>query len=283
MLTPGAEAVDGRDGRARLDRARLAQGIWRRRAVPGRNQGAARGDGRDPRAQSAQQLRHLDARAGAAEIRHRRAEARASAQDRARRNPLVPGLFGTQRRLRPRRPADLAPRTRATIISSTARRCGPATPTRPTGSSASSAPTRRASRAGSASCCSTWRAPGVSTKPILLISGYSPFCETFFDNVRVPKANLVHEENKGWDVAKYLLGHEREMICGMGLGGGGRQPAGRRRDRDDRARSRRPARRPAAARADRAVRGPRQGVPRDVGAVHRRTQGRQGAPRAADR
>ncbi len=59
---------------------------------------------------------------------------------------------------------------------------------------------------------------GVSTKPILLISGYSPFCETFFDDVNVPKENLVHELNKGWDVAKYLLGHEREMISGMGLG-----------------------------------------------------------------
>jgi len=61
---------------------------------------------------------------------------------------------------------------------------------------------------------------GVSTKPILLISGYSPFCETFMDNVKVPKDQVVGEVNKGWDVAKYLLGHEREMISGMGLGGG---------------------------------------------------------------
>jgi alkylation response protein AidB-like acyl-CoA dehydrogenase len=61
--------------------------------------------------------------------------------------------------------------------------------------------------------------PGVSTKPILLISGYSPFCETFFDDVKVPKDQLVGEPGKGWDVAKYLLGHEREMISGMGLGG----------------------------------------------------------------
>jgi alkylation response protein AidB-like acyl-CoA dehydrogenase len=60
--------------------------------------------------------------------------------------------------------------------------------------------------------------PGVSTKPILLISGSSPFCETFFDDVKVPKDQLVGEINKGWDVAKYLLGHEREMISGMGLG-----------------------------------------------------------------
>ncbi len=65
---------------------------------------------------------------------------------------------------------------------------------------------------------------GVSTKPILLISGYSPFCETFFDNVKVPKSQRVHEENKGWDVAKYLLGHEREMISGMGLGQTGADP-----------------------------------------------------------
>jgi alkylation response protein AidB-like acyl-CoA dehydrogenase len=60
---------------------------------------------------------------------------------------------------------------------------------------------------------------GVSTRPILLISGSSPFCETFFDDVKVPKDQVVGEVNKGWDVAKYLLGHEREMISGMGLGG----------------------------------------------------------------
>ena len=61
---------------------------------------------------------------------------------------------------------------------------------------------------------------GVSTKPILLISGNSPFCETFFDDVSVPKSYgegipaQVGEVNRGWDVAKYLLGHEREMISG---------------------------------------------------------------------
>ena len=60
--------------------------------------------------------------------------------------------------------------------------------------------------------------PGVTTKPILLISGNSPFCETFFDNVAVPKAQIVGALNRGWDVAKYLLGHEREMISGGGLG-----------------------------------------------------------------
>ncbi|WP_338467722.1 acyl-CoA dehydrogenase family protein [Novosphingobium sp. ZN18A2] len=59
---------------------------------------------------------------------------------------------------------------------------------------------------------------GVSTKPILLISGSSPFCETFFDNVKVPRDQIVGELNRGWDVAKYLLGHEREMISATGGG-----------------------------------------------------------------
>jgi acyl-CoA dehydrogenase len=63
--------------------------------------------------------------------------------------------------------------------------------------------------------------PGVSTRPILLISGNSPFCETFFDDVEVPRDQVVGEVNRGWDVAKYLLGHEREMIAGMGLEGTG--------------------------------------------------------------
>ena len=61
------------------------------------------------------------------------------------------------------------------------------------------------------------KTPGVTTKPIKLISGNSPFCETFFDNVVVPKDQIVGELNRGWDVAKYLLGHEREMISGGGV------------------------------------------------------------------
>ena len=56
--------------------------------------------------------------------------------------------------------------------------------------------------------------PGVSTRPIRLISGKSPFTETFFDNVRIEKEQVVGRENAGWTVAKYLLTHEREMIGG---------------------------------------------------------------------
>ena len=55
-------------------------------------------------------------------------------------------------------------------------------------------------------------ADGVEARPIKLISGRSPFCETFFNDVKVPKKNLVGEENRGWTIAKYLLTHEREGI-----------------------------------------------------------------------
>jgi acyl-CoA dehydrogenase len=61
--------------------------------------------------------------------------------------------------------------------------------------------------------------PGVTTRPIRLISGSSPFCETFFDNARAEKRNLIGEEGQGWTIAKYLLTHEREMISGFGTAG----------------------------------------------------------------
>ena len=63
--------------------------------------------------------------------------------------------------------------------------------------------------------------PGVSVKPIRLISGASPFCQTFLDNVRVPRRNLVGERGKGWTVGKRLLQYERTSIGGGGGGGGG--------------------------------------------------------------
>ena len=65
------------------------------------------------------------------------------------------------------------------------------------------------------------RSPGVETRPILLISGSSPFCETFFTDVEVPKENLVGPLNGGWTVGKRLLQHERNGLSG-GTGGPGR-------------------------------------------------------------
>jgi alkylation response protein AidB-like acyl-CoA dehydrogenase len=64
------------------------------------------------------------------------------------------------------------------------------------------------------------KTPGVEPRPIKLISGSSPFCETFFNDVKVPKGNLVGRLNGGWDIAKRLLQYERQNISG-GMGGGG--------------------------------------------------------------
>ena len=59
-------------------------------------------------------------------------------------------------------------------------------------------------------------APGVEVKPIKMISGMSPFCETFFTDVKVPKENLVGEEGQGWTIGKRLLQHERTNLSGGG-------------------------------------------------------------------
>ena len=67
--------------------------------------------------------------------------------------------------------------------------------------------------------------PGVETRPIKLISGESPFCETFFTDLKIPKDNLVGRIHGGWDIAKRLLQYERQNISG-GFGGGGGNGAG---------------------------------------------------------
>ncbi|MEZ5994929.1 MAG: acyl-CoA dehydrogenase family protein [Hyphomonadaceae bacterium] len=60
--------------------------------------------------------------------------------------------------------------------------------------------------------------PGVETRPIKLISGSSPFCETFFTDVQIPKGNMVGRLNGGWEIAKRLLQYERTNISGFGSG-----------------------------------------------------------------
>ncbi len=60
------------------------------------------------------------------------------------------------------------------------------------------------------------KTPGVVAKP-MLTSGHTPaFCDTFFDNVKVPKENVVGQINQGWTMAKALLGHERTLIAAIG-------------------------------------------------------------------
>jgi alkylation response protein AidB-like acyl-CoA dehydrogenase len=59
--------------------------------------------------------------------------------------------------------------------------------------------------------------PGITIRPIVTIDGHHETNEMFLDNVRVPVAQRVGEENKGWDYAKYLLGHERSGIARVGV------------------------------------------------------------------
>ena len=89
------------------------------------------------------------------------------------------------------------------------------------------------------------KTPGITVRPIISIDGSHHLNEVFFDDVRVPVAKRVGEENRGWDVAKFLLGNERVGIARLGksrerrrLRQGGRARGARRRPAADRATSR---------------------------------------------
>ena len=61
------------------------------------------------------------------------------------------------------------------------------------------------------------KTPGITVKPFLTTGGTPAFSETFFENARVPRENLVGPLNGGWTMAKALLGHERTLIAAVGL------------------------------------------------------------------
>jgi alkylation response protein AidB-like acyl-CoA dehydrogenase len=60
------------------------------------------------------------------------------------------------------------------------------------------------------------KSPGIKVRPTLTIGGTMAFCDTFFENVKVPKENLVGDLNGGWTMAKALLGHERTLVAAVG-------------------------------------------------------------------
>lgn len=60
------------------------------------------------------------------------------------------------------------------------------------------------------------KTPGITVRPIITLDEDHEVNEVFFDNVKVPVANLIGEENRGWTYAKYLLGHERTGIAAVG-------------------------------------------------------------------
>jgi alkylation response protein AidB-like acyl-CoA dehydrogenase len=75
------------------------------------------------------------------------------------------------------------------------------------------------------------KSPGIEVRPIKLISGNSPFCETFFTDVKVPKENLMGPLNGGWTIGKRLLQFERQGLGG-GIAGGGLNRGGETRSLD---------------------------------------------------
>ena len=60
------------------------------------------------------------------------------------------------------------------------------------------------------------KTPGITVRPLILMDGGHEVNEIFFDDVEVPLENRVHEEGKGWTVAKFLLGHERMNTARIG-------------------------------------------------------------------
>ncbi|QIL80388.1 pimeloyl-CoA dehydrogenase large subunit [Diaphorobacter sp. HDW4A] len=61
------------------------------------------------------------------------------------------------------------------------------------------------------------RTPGIEVRPLYMLNGEHEVNEVFLNDVRVPVENLIGEENRGWDCAKYLLTYERTGIAGVGL------------------------------------------------------------------
>ena len=175
-------------GGARLDRARMAEGVRRRRLEQGRSARAARGDGAPDVPRAADLVRHLDARPGAARSTAtrsrsastcRRSCAARSAGARATPSP-APAPTSRRSRRAPTTDGDHYVVNGQKIWTSYGDKADWIFCLVRTDSAAKK-------HDGISFLLFDMQSPGVSTQPIRLISGYSPFCETFFDNVQVPR------------------------------------------------------------------------------------------------
>ena len=158
----------------------------------------------------------VDVRAGAAQVRHRSAEAALPAPHLPRRRFLVPGLF------EPGSGSDLASlKTRATREGDHYVVNGQKTWTTLAHYAdwifclvRTDAGAKK--QDGISFLLIDMKSPGITVRPLILMDGGHEVNEVFFDDVSVPVENLVHDEGKGWTVAKYLLGHERMNTARIG-------------------------------------------------------------------
>ena len=162
-------------------------------------------------------VQHHDDRPGADPVRHPGAETAVSAARRQCRRLVVPGLFGARRRLGPCGAED-----RREARGRRVRRQRPENldldraPRRLVLLPGAHQPAGAKSQEGISFLLIDMKTPGITVRPIISIDGSHHLNEVFFDDVRVPAAMLVGEENKGWDVAKFLLGNERTGIARLG-------------------------------------------------------------------
>ena len=161
---------------------------------------------------------HQHGRAHDHAVRHRRAEELLPARDPAGRDPLLHRILRAGRRDGPGRLATTERSGTATSTSSTARRCGRRWPETPTTSGWPPAPTRGQEAQGHLDVPrrheDTRRASGSS---LCTSSASTTSAPTFFDDVRVPAANLVGGENNGWTLITNQLNHERVTLCSPGM------------------------------------------------------------------
>ena len=185
-----------------LDRAALAQGIWRARLDRSRNASSSSRRRRAPaRCRHCVQRHHGGP--GHLHLRQRRAEREVSAANPLRRGLVVPGLFGAGLRLRSR--VSSAPRRYAMAIttSSMVTRPGRHWRSTPTGFSAWSAPIQQAkAQAGISFLLIDMRSPGVTVRPIITIDGVHEVNDVFLEDVRVPAGEPDRRGKQGLDLRK---------------------------------------------------------------------------------
>ena len=129
----------------------------------------------------------------------------------------MPAVQRAGRRFRPRRPRRAAPSATATSSSSTGRRCGTRRRSGATTACCSPAPTPTCrSTTASRSCSSTWTRPASRCARSIQATGAAHFNEVFFDNVRVPVANVLGDIDNGWPAARTVMANESAMIGGGG-------------------------------------------------------------------